>query len=379
MRVEPVVVLVCASFILLGLYLFLRLITAWGRRRAIERVVIGQISTVVRQNMPLATALSLAAESEREAARTNLKQISSLLGRGLDLSRAVQLGFPNCSAIVVSLIAAGQQAGQLPLALEQAEQYLMERDRQKERFNPVVWPYFVIVLITLTLVLTGIMIFVIPKFRVIFQDFSTQLPGVTRLMLGFAEACAGILWLVFVALMVGIPVGTYLSLRPRRLPNPSVVSRAADWLRWYCPVLRWMDFGKGMSILLQTLRICLRAGMSLHTAARVAATIDVNSRLRRRMSRFADLLVGGTNVREASLQAGLGKLVSMVLAGGQQSHDMDSALRYAADYYQAVFGRKWIVLRNMAWPVSVMIMASLVGTVVVALFMPLVTLVNSVS
>ncbi|MHC4800198.1 MAG: type II secretion system F family protein, partial [Planctomycetota bacterium] len=194
MRVEPVVVLVCASFILLGLYLFLRLITAWGRRRAIERVVIGQISTVVRQNMPLATALSLAAESEREAARTNLKQISSLLGRGLDLSRAVQLGFPNCSAIVVSLIAAGQQAGQLPLALEQAEQYLMERDRQKERFNPVVWPYFVIVLITLTLVLTGIMIFVIPKFRVIFQDFSPQLPGVTRLMLGFAEACAGILW-----------------------------------------------------------------------------------------------------------------------------------------------------------------------------------------
>ena len=58
---------------------------------------------------------------------------------------------------------------------------------------------------------------------------------------------------------------------------------------------------------------------------------------------------------------------------------MDAALRYAADYHEAVMSRCWIVMQNLAWPVTTLAVATVVGFVVVAMFLPLVTLINSVA
>ncbi|UCD27539.1 MAG: type II secretion system F family protein [Planctomycetota bacterium] len=379
MKIFDVYAIICLVLIALGiLYLFFKLITAWDRRKANERIVIGQIRTVVRQNLSLSTALAIAAESERGAARTHLRRISKLLSQGLSLSRAVHLGFPNCSSIVVSLIAAGEHAGQLPLALEQAEQYLIERDWYKERFvDTVVWPYVIIVLVAITLVMSGLMVAVVPKYKAIFQDFNTELPMLTKTIIRFSEEFAALFWLIFFVTIISVPIGIYLSLRPRRIPDPTIISRIFDRLRWYCPFFRDVEFGRGMSAMLRTIRMSIRSGMSLEKAAQLASSIDVNVLLRPRMARFAELLAGGMNVRKASDHAGLGELTGVALAGGQRSGNMDAALRYASDYYVAIVSRTWSILRNMVWPIWVLILGVMVGLVVIAMFMPLVALINA--
>jgi len=377
--VEFIIATVIILLIILGvLYLIFKALTAVNRRRVAERVVIGQIATVVRQNLPLPKALDIAAESEGSRAKKTLRNISILLEKGIALPEAIHLGFPECPAVVISLITAGQKSGQLTMALEQAEQYLVESDRRRHRvIDCACWPYVVVVLLATMLVLSGIMVAVVPKYKAIFADFGTPLPWVTRIVIELFEEFSFVLGLLLMILGFAVPLGMYLDYRPRNLKDLSYPSRIADWLRWHCPGLRRLEFSRGMALMLQTMRVGVRGGMSLETTARAASKIDVNSLLRPRMTEFANLLEGGTNVRKAAEIAGLGEVTAVALAGGQRSQNMDAALRYASDYYDSLVSRWWTMIGNMAWPVCTLMLGTMVGFFVYAMFVPLVALINA--
>ncbi|MBN2447825.1 MAG: type II secretion system F family protein [Phycisphaerae bacterium] len=379
-------ILIFDAFIIAGLGaagLFLlgaltRATVVWFWRYQVERTVIGQMSSVVRQNLPLATALALAAESEPAWAGRALRRIAKLLGQGLSLSQAARLGFADCSPLVLSLIAAGEKAGQLPAALQQAEQYLDDREHRRHHPDMPVWPYVVSIVCAITLLTAGIMVLIVPKLVEIFADFGVTLPPLTRLLINASA------WFAHgtppgwtqASLLVGLSI--YLGLRRRRFPDPGIITRLADWLRWHVPGARRMAFGQGMSVALRTMRLAVRSGMSIEPAARLAADLDVNLHLRRRLSRFADLLAVGTDLAQASQTAGLGRVTTTALANGQRTGNLDVALRYAGDYHDTVISRWWIVIRKLAWPASTLAMATVVAFVVIAMFLPLVCLINSV-
>ena len=354
------------------------LATVRARSRFVERIVVGQIATVVRQNLPLATGLALAADSETGWPRTHLLRISKLLAQGLTLSEAMRVGFPDCPSLVLSLVAAGEKAGQLPAALDQAEDHLVERARRRDEFDTSVWPYPAILLAFMCLTVAGIMVAVIPKFKEIFADFGVELPAMTRLLMSISE------WFVsgtppgWILVLIPVVIVACFWLRRRRYPDLQLRSRIADWIRWHVPGFRRAVFGQGMSVMLRLMRHAVRSGMNLAPAARLAAGVDVNACLRRRMTHFADLLARGMDVGQASDAAGLGRVATTALAAGQRAGNMDAALRYAADYHDAIVSRWWIVLKRLAWPLSTLVMASIVGFVVLALFTPLVTLINCV-
>ncbi|HOA75653.1 MAG TPA: type II secretion system F family protein [Phycisphaerae bacterium] len=374
---SALIVTVTLALLVVGLYIAYRLSTVWVSRETTERIVISQIATVVRQHLPLATGLALAADSERGWTRVHLHRISRLLAQGLSLSEAVRSGFPDCSPVPFSLIRAGEQSGQLPAALEQAEEYLFERERQRSSDDVSVWVYLLIVGGFAAMVVSGIMIAVMPKYREIFKDYGVMLPRETIVLVGISEYVTDYP-LVAMLPLLAIAMALYFNLRPRRIPNPTFSSRVADWIRWHTPAWGRVEFGRGMQVVLQAMRLGIRSGMGLERAARIAGQVDVNTQLSARVQQFADLIDRGTGIREAARRAELGEVTGVALAGGQRGNDLDAALRYAADYHGAIASRCWILLRNLAWPTWTLIMGVMVGFVVLALFLPLVTLINSV-
>jgi type IV pilus assembly protein PilC len=374
------------GIILAGLliaYLLYRLTTGWPMTGwfyidATERIVISQIATVVRQNLPLAIGLALAAESERGSPRTQLQRISRLLAQGMTLSQAVRTGYPDCSAISVSLITVGEQTGQLPAALDQAEDRLFEHDRCSPPDEVPVWTYLLIVSGFAVLTVSGIMVAVVPKYQEIFKDFDVMLPQSTIKLIHVSDFFAGS-GLLLGMLLIVFPLAIYLSLRPRRGPQLAFTSRLADWIRWHTPGWRRVEIARGMRSILQVMRLAVRAGMSLEPAARIAGTVDVNHQLGKRLRQFGELVDSGTGVREAACQSGLGEVTAVAMAAGRRGGDMDAALRYAADYHGAVASRWWILLRSLTWPLWTLALGIVVGWIVFALFQPLVALINSVA
>jgi len=354
-----------------------RSLIPWTTRQAIERLIIGEIATVVRQNLPLATGLSLSAQSESGAARRYLGQMADLLGQGATLSEALGRGFPHCSALSLSLIAAGERAGQLPLAVTQVEQMLVDRTKHLDD-RASIWPYVLCVGSMMVLMISGMMVAVVPKFKCIFADFETELPLSTRILIEISEEFASFSFLLIpIALL--IPVGIYMRMRPRRMPKLAPASVLADRIRWTLPWVGRLEFARGMNVVLKTMLLGVRSGMGLAPSAELASRVDVNARLRPRLAQFAELLDKGTPLREAAKRASLGKVTCVAMASGERSGDMAGALNYAADYYGAIGSRLLIVIRNLSWPVMTLVMAIVVGFVVVAMFEPLIALIDSVS
>jgi type II secretory pathway component PulF len=105
--------------------------------------------------------------------------------------------------------------------------------------------------------------------------------------------------------------------------------------------------------------------------------MDANSLLRPRMTRLADLLEQGRDAREAARTARLGEVTGIALAAGHRTGNMEAALRYAEEYHQALVARLWMALTGLMWPVCTLILATIVGFVVLGLFLPLVHLINA--
>jgi type II secretory pathway component PulF len=183
---------------------------------------------------------------------------------------------------------------------------------------------------------------------------------------------------LLVPIIMLIPVGIYLRLRPRRSPEPAFTSVLADWFRWWFPGIKQLEFSRGMNVALKTMGFGVRAGIGLAPSSELASKVDVNVWLRPRFAHFAELLSKGTSVRQAAIQARLGNVASISLASGERGGDMARALDYAADYYGAIGSRLAIVARNLAWPAVTLAWSLAVAFIVLALFMPLVTLINSV-
>lgn len=377
MAIFEVIFIVCLTLIILGLlYPFLRFITAWARRRVNERVVIGHIAAVVRQNLPLAAGIALTAAHERGKPRLHLHRVSRLLAQGLPLSQAMRAGFADCSATTLTLVMAGERAGRLPQALDQAEARLIGPARMPSHFNAMIGPYGLIVLAVMLTVLAFHMVAVVPKIEEIFKDYGADIPPSTRMLIDVAHVIGPAGLLLPLLIVVALTAGMYLTYRPRRVPHPAWTSRVADSIRWVTPGLRRIEFARGLGTALDTIQMGTRAGMDLTEAARLSTDLDVNVHLRARLREFVELMSGGTPAPEAARKAGLGTVTSVALAGGQRSGDLHAALRYAANYYHALLSHWWILACSLAWPVSVLVLSTLIGLVVYALFAPLIALID---
>jgi type IV pilus assembly protein PilC len=368
---------VCVLVGLLLLWQGMAYIIALLQRSATERIVVSQIAGVLRQNLPLAMAVSLAGESERGMARLHLKRISRFLSQGASLSEAIELGYRECSPLVVSLAAAGEKAGRLTAAFEQAEEYLIRKAHWRRLFDIPAGTYVTIVLLFASLLVSGIMVAVVPKFKQIFLDFGTRLPPLTITLIDISEwfvtgTPPG--WIVVALLLVLWAVSRFW-----RVGGRSLSSKGKEFVHAHVPGLRRMEFGRCMAEMLRLTRIALASGMDLSSAVRLSADLRVNAYVSNRMRRLADLLEEGTGPVDACREAGLGPVLATALAAGVRSGDMDAALRYAADYHEAIVVRWWIFLSAFIWPLCTVMLGCIVGFVVLALFLPLVTLINSVS
>lgn len=357
----------------------IRLYTISFPRIDVERIVISQIATIVRQNLPLATGIALAADSESGRPGAFLRRIARLLAQGVPLSEAFRKAMPNASSLTQSILVAGEKSGRLAAALDLAEENLVEASTRKRHRPGVAIPYLITMATATTLLAAGIMVVIIPKYKEIFKDFGTQLPGLTRSLISASK------WTVegdppgWVYIFVPGVIALFLYYRPRRGHRPRFMSRIADHVRWYTPFFRRIYVNRDLRSAFQIMRISVGSGMDLAVAARIAADTDVNICLRRNLTEFANLLETGTNFREAARAARLGEVAATALASGQRGNDIDAAFRYAIDYHGAVTGRITAVLNSLAVPVVVFIAASFAGYVVLAMFIPLIALINSVT
>ena len=360
------------------------------RRRTIEvQTILGHLALAARLNLPLPAALRAAARGERGRVARSLGKMAYSLSMGYPVSEAVAAGVPGCSFLLRSTLEKGEQCGQLTQALADVERMLGDVTRDEHglsgRFANA-GAYAAYMLVFCLFVMISIMVRIVPMFKDIFVDFDTELPWITRSLISTCDWLweSGLGNLLLFGVLPLVLLGAVLScttalLRAWRTDEPPLFLRTIGALRWSIPLTRHIDFGLGMARAIRTLSFRLRAGLEVDRAADLASTVSWTNHLRYRLGDFAAEVRGGVPPRVAANRAGLGDVFTSALAMIERGEDAETALAHAAEYYRAVAFRWWRALAALSGPMVTLLIALLVGYIVLALFLPLVTLINSVA
>lgn len=334
-----------------------------------------QFGTLVQAGLPLLRALEVLERQERRPAfRAVIAELAAGIVAGESLSTAMVKRRRVFPEVYVGMVRAGEAGGHLEVALLQLARFLEKEDRIRRRVQAAL--YYPIAVLTVTvLILTGLMLFVVPKFRTIFQEQlrGAEMPGLTQAVLAtsdFVGAHAGWLALGGAGLAI-LHAGVRRAARGRRfLDEAGLRLPALGELRRKTAVARFA----------RTLGTMLGNGVPILQALQVARDTADNAV-------FATAL----DAVRLQVQAGVGlaaalratrrfpDLLESMVAVGEETGALAEMLGRVADAYDEEVDTAVGGLTALLEPLLIVFLALTVGTIVIALFLPIVRIIQTMS
>lgn len=341
-----------------------------GRRvtRRDRAVFLRALGTLVEAGLPLVRALDLLSRQERHhALRAAAGAMAAAVRNGQPFSAAMRAEAPVFARLHGELARAGEAAGALGSVLERMARFEERQAALAGRLRAAL-AYPLVVLVVTAGVLAGLLGFVVPRFESIFADLlqGAPLPPLTRAVV----AAAGLLrdQGLLLLLALGLAMGAL-----RCLASSPSGARWAEHAVLAIPVLGPLLAQARIARCLRTLGTLLAAGVPILEALQLARGASGSPRLEEALGGIAAGVGRGEGVAAAFSASGAfpPAAVSLLQVGEETGRLAVLCLRVAdlsdEEVESAVAG-----LGAVVEPVLIVLLAGLVGTIVVALFLPLV-------
>ena len=350
------------------------------QRRRAAALVLGHLASAIQLSMPLPTYLRSAARSEQRLPRKRLLRMASDLDAGDSISGALADAAGELPPLVLDRVAAAEQSFSLSYALGD----ILDRERVRTASPAPGVPglaYAAVVLTTLTLVTLMLLIFVMPKFAQIFRDFRLPLPKATLILIGDVPAVLStvILLASFIAVLVLLSRVTRLLFTARSAPD--LLGWVKDPIEWYMPIYGRLTRNRQMALVCEALAEALIAGRPLPEAIGISTLPSMNRVLRKKLRAWRAGVERGAPLTSAARSAGVPRLLCDLLAGttGDDGSGAVSAVVFAGRAYNGASGRLAAVLSAVAPVVLTGILAAFVAFLALAMFMPMISLIDGLT
>jgi type IV pilus assembly protein PilC len=336
-----------------------------------------QLSTLQDAGLPILRSLNILQEQQKPGALKNiLRGMAEDIEGGATLSDACARQPKAFNRLYVNMVAAGETGGVLDVILQRLADFMEKAQRLKRKIiGAMVYPV-VVVAFALGIV-TGIMVKVIPKFKDIFLDFDVTLPNVTLVLIGISDwFVAGTPpgWMV-------VAFGPVLVWFAFKLIRASKGGRfASDFLGVKVPLLGVMLRKAAVARFTRTLGTLISAGVPILEAINITRDTVGNEVYARALNKVHDSIREGESFSAPLRQTGVcDSLVTNMIDVGEETGELDKMLMKIADNYEEELDVAVASLVSLLEPIMVVFLGGIVGFIVIALFMPLVQLIQSVS
>lgn len=374
----PAIGYISAVAIIAVLPLLLRAAKVIRKRRA--AMTLAYLEQAVRLNLPLNKMLYAAARSETGRLARSLGSLHALLEQGYPVGASLHSSVPEITERHASIVESSERIGRLPQALRRLVNELSS-DARTDAITPAGFyrAYPLVLIVVMGTVVSMVMIFVIPKYEAIFRDFGTKLPPVTQALLEMARVFANMPILLFLfPLLVLLACGVTLwqTFRPARLSETGL-GVARDTLAWYTPVLHGIERDRGLADVFDLMAEALSAGLPMDRALTEATRLNINHRLRLKLTDWGTGMLSGAALAESARQSGLPALVVGLLSSAHNTNALADTFAFLARYYRSRFSKSAAVIQGMSIPALVLVFGALVAFVVAGLFVPMITLIDN--
>jgi type IV pilus assembly protein PilC len=274
-----------------------------------------------------------------------------------------------------NMVAAGETGGILDIILQRLSTYLEKMVKLKgDVKSALIYPIAVIFIAIL--VISVIMIVVIPAFKNIFEGLlgpGEKLPWLTELVVSFSSFMAGYWWLI--AIFIG---GSVFGLKAYYQTDQG--QHVIDGLILKLPVLGVIMKKIAIARFSRTLSTLMSSGVpileSLDITAKTAGNIIVSEAI---LKVRAGIEQGQTFVEPLKATQIFPVMVSQMIGVGEQTGAMDAMLSKIADFYEQEVDAATANLLSMLEPLMILFLGVTIGTIVIAMYLPLFTLIGKLA
>ncbi len=324
-----------------------------------------QLAAMVGAGIPLPAALkAIATQSRNKYFRQVLEEIVDSVEAGMKFSDALK-NYPSVfPPLYVSMVEAGETTGELDVMLRRwafsAEKVLALRRKVR---NAMIYP--VAVLIIAILIFIFLLVKVVPTFAKIFRESGVELPALTQFVLALSDVVKHRIGVVLLSVVIFF-VAFRFALRFEGFRY------AWDKVKLNLPIFGTLIKKSVVARFSRTLSAMLRSGINIIDGLDAVARTAGNKVVERSLLEARDAIARGEMLSEALKDnPAFPPMVIEMISAGEKTGGLDEMLEKVAEFYEEEVDAAVEAMTTMIEPIMLIIIGGMIGTIVIALYLPI--------
>jgi type IV pilus assembly protein PilC len=333
-----------------------------------------QFSTMVDAGVSLVRALDVLGEqTQSPKLKRIIREIQVEVESGQTLSKSMAKYPKVFSHLFIGLVRAGEVGGVLEEALQRLSHFL-EKDMELRRKVKAAMTYPVIVLFVAVAIVLGLCTFIVPKFIDLFKELGVkELPWMTQILVDFSNFLKDKWWIALIIVVV-----FWMSLK--YAGSTKLGRRVIDRLKLKVPVFGPLGHKICLARFSRTLSTLLVSGVPILQAMETVAGTVGNEIISEAIMNARARIREGERINEPLEKSKMfPPMVVHMISIGEESGALDQMLSKVAEFYEGEVDSTIQSLASAIEPVMIVLLGFCVGFIVIAMFMPLLSVISSLS
>lgn len=333
-----------------------------------------QLSTMIKAGLPLMQAFEIVARGHGNPSMTEmLMEIRGEVEQGSSLSRAFSNHPKYFDRFYCNLVAAGETGGVLESLLDKLAIYKEKTQAIRKKVKTALTYPVSVIAVAIGLVFV-MMIFVLPAFKEVYANMGAELPALTQTVMDMSDFFVSYGWMVLIAL--GFAIYGFLKLKARSIK----IQRRMDAILLRMPIFGDIVRKGTIARWGRTTATLIAAGVPLvdvlDSTAGAAGNLIYEEATREIRTRVIQGWSMTSGMRATELFPNMMLQMSSI---GEESGSLDDMLNKAAEFYEDEVDNAVGRLSAMMEPIIIVILGLVIGTLLVAMYLPLFNLGNVVA
>jgi len=328
-----------------------------------------QFATLIRAGISILESTRILAEqTTSKLLKKSLFAVEEDIRTGTPFSNAAEKYSKVFPPLFINMIKAGEATGNLDETLERLATYYEKQNTLKKKVQSTLM-YPLVLLVVTIIVVVFLMLTIVPTFTAMFEDFGAELPLITVFVMGLSDLIRSFWWVLLVIVLVAVFGFNYL------YKNNKQFHYSTHYFLLKMPVFGSLLQKSAIARMSRTLSSLFSSSVPILQALSIVEKVVGNPVMGKVILESRSSLEKGD-----SLSAPLKKswlfppLVSQMTAIGEETGSLDYMLEKVADFYEDDVDRTVDTLKSLIEPLMIVFLAVIVGTIVLAIMIPMFSL-----
>ncbi|MEE3056659.1 MAG: type II secretion system F family protein [Pseudomonadota bacterium] len=331
-----------------------------------------QMYSLLKAGIPIIRAIKgLSENASHKRFQEILKDIADQLEQGRSLSSSMAKYEKVFTRLTISVVVVGENTGKLDdVFLQLALYFEREQETRKRIKSALRYPTFVLIALAIAMFILNL--FVVPVFTQMFERFDTELPIITRVLIGTSNFFVNYWWLLIIVIVGGIfAVKQYVNSTNGRLKW--------DKFKLKLPIVGSIIERSLLSRYSRSFSMILRAGVPLTAGLSLTADAVDNAHMQKRIKEMRQGIEKGESLLRVSKNSELfSTLVLQMIAVGEETGRLEPLLEESADYYEREVDFDLKSLTAKIEPILIGFVAVMVLILALGIFTPMWNMMSAV-